>query len=170
MVLPMNHFAPGTPIEVVETEYPTMVTRYDVWIDSAGAGQQRGGIGYVREYLFLTDCILTTRTSNHRNAAWGLAGGKESKPSRTTIRGADGTTEDMEVMETRHVEAGVSLTLSQSGGGGYGNPFARSTELVLQDVQDGYVSTEAAISEYGVVFANDGEVDAAATDKRRSQN
>ena len=54
MVLPMNHFAPGTPIEVVETEYPAMVTRYDVWTDSAGAGQQRGGIGYVREYCAQT--------------------------------------------------------------------------------------------------------------------
>ena len=168
MVLPMNHFAPGTPIEVVETEYPAMVTRYDVSLDSAGAGRQRGGIGYVREYRFLTDCILTARTSNHKNAAWGLAGGKGPAPSRTTIRGADGISEDMDVMETRHVGAGVTLTLSQSGGGGYGDPFTRPAELVLRDVRDGYVSSAAAEREYGVVFDNGGEIDESATAERRS--
>ena len=169
MVLPMNHFAPGTPIEVVETEYPAMVTRYDVWLDSAGAGRQRGGIGYVREYRFLTDCILTARTSNHRNAAWGLAGGKGPAPSRTTIRGADGSSEEMDVMETRHVGAGVTLTLSQSGGGGYGDPFARPTDLVLRDVRDGYVSPAAAERDYGVVIDGRSEVDETATEGRRSR-
>ncbi len=169
MVLPMNHFAPGTPIEVVETEYPAMVTRYDLWRDSAGAGRQRGGIGYVREYRFLTDCILTARTSNHRNAAWGLAGGKGPPPSRTTIRDADGASEDMDVMETRRVGAGVTLSLSQSGGGGYGDPFTRPAELVLRDVRDGYVSRAAAERDYGVEIDDGGEVDETATAARRSR-
>lgn len=169
LVLPMNHFAPGTPIEVVETEYPTMVTRYDLWPDSAGAGRQRGGIGYIREYRFLTDCILTVRTSNHRNAAWGLAGGKGPPPSRTSIGRADGVREELDVMETRHVEAGDHLTLSQSGGGGYGDPFARQAERVLQDIRDGYVSVATAERDYGVVIDDAGEIDVPATLDRRSR-
>ena len=59
----MNHFTPGTPVEIVETEYPVMVQRYDIWRDSAGPGRSRGGIGLVREYRLLVDCILTVRTS-----------------------------------------------------------------------------------------------------------
>jgi N-methylhydantoinase B len=35
MVLPMNHFAPGTPVEIVETEYPVAVSRFDILPDSA---------------------------------------------------------------------------------------------------------------------------------------
>ena len=66
LVMPMNHFTPGTPVEIVETEYPVMVQRYDIWRDSAGAGRCRGGIGHVREYRLLVDCILTARTSSHR--------------------------------------------------------------------------------------------------------
>jgi len=42
LVLPMNHFTPSTPVEILETEYPVMVRRYDVWRDSAGAGEFRG--------------------------------------------------------------------------------------------------------------------------------
>jgi N-methylhydantoinase B/oxoprolinase/acetone carboxylase alpha subunit len=41
----MNHFTPGSPVEIVETEYPVMVQRYDIWRDSAGPGRSRGGIG-----------------------------------------------------------------------------------------------------------------------------
>ena len=37
------------------------------------------------------------------------------------------------------------------GGGGYGDPLARSRERVLADVRDGFVSAEAAERDYGVV-------------------
>jgi len=71
----MNHFTPGTTVEIVETEYPVMVQHYDIWRDSAGPGHSRGGIGLVRQYRLLVDCILTARTSNYRQGAWGLNGG-----------------------------------------------------------------------------------------------
>jgi N-methylhydantoinase B len=41
--------------------------------------------------------------------------------------------------------------LNQPGGGGYGDPFKRDPELVRQDVIAGYVTPEAAASDYGVV-------------------
>ena len=170
MVLPMNHFAPGTPIEVVETEYPVRVARFDLWPDSAGPGAHRGGTGFVRAYHFLTDSILTARTSNHRHPAWGLFGGGSPPPSRTTITFEGGTTEDMDVMETRRVGAGVTLTLSQSGGGGYGDPRERPAEEVRRDVRDGYVTRDAAAAAYGVEIDGDGEIDEEATARRRGGN
>jgi N-methylhydantoinase B len=69
-------------------------------------------------------------------------------------------------MVTRHVEAGDRLTLSQSGGGGYGDPFSRPVERVLRDVRDGYVSVVAAERDYGVVVDEAGEIDQSATTKR----
>ena len=41
--------------------------------------------------------------------------------------------------------------LNPPGGGGYGAPFARQPEQVLEDVINGYVSLAAAEREYGVV-------------------
>ena len=38
------------------------------------------------------------------------------------------------------------------GGGGYGDPFERDPQAVLQDVLNGYVSIEAAAREYGVAI------------------
>jgi len=148
IVLPMNHFTPGTPVEIIETEYPVMVRRYDIWRDSAGAGRHRGGIGNVREYQLLVDCILTARTSNHRQGAWGLNGGKAPPLSRAVINPDTQQAEEMDCMETRMVPAGTVVRLEQTGGGGYGDPFERPKELVLEDVEDGYVSPEAAAVQY----------------------
>ena len=38
------------------------------------------------------------------------------------------------------------------GGGGYGPPFERDPQAVLDDVVNGYVSVEAAEASYGVVI------------------
>src|SRR2546430_17637371 len=53
--------------------------------------------------------------------------------------------------------AGAVLRLRTTGGGGWGDPFEREPELVLQDVARGLVSEEAAELDYGVVI-RDGEV------------
>jgi N-methylhydantoinase B len=47
---------------------------------------------------------------------------------------------------------GDRVQLNLPGGGGYGNPFQRPVELVLNDVINGYVSLEAAEREYGVII------------------
>ena len=150
IVSPMNHFTPGTPVEVIETEYPVMVQKYDVMMDSAGPGRHRGGIGHVREYRLLTDCHVTARTSNHRQGASGLNGGKGPPLSRTIINPGTPAEEEMDCMDTRFVPAGTVLRLEQTGGGGYGNPLERSRDLVREDVANGYVSVTAAAEQYGL--------------------
>ena len=56
------------------------------------------------------------------------------------------------------------------GGGGWGDPFHRDPELVLRDVQDGVVSTEAARRDYGVVITQSlGDVDVVATEVVRGR-
>jgi N-methylhydantoinase B len=53
------------------------------------------------------------------------------------------------------------------GGGGYGPPSERDPERVREDVIDGYVSKEQAVERYGVVVAEDGDLDREATTGRR---
>ena len=139
-------------VEILETEYPVMVRRYDLWADSAGAGEFRGGIGHVREYELLTDCMLTARTSNHQFGAWGLFGGKGPPTSHTYIDRNDTGREELGPLAQREATLGSVLRLEQSGGAGYGSPLKRAVERVLEDVLNGYVSIEAAREDYGVVI------------------
>ena len=168
LVLPINHFTPSTPVEILETEYPVMVRRYDVWRDSAGAGEFRGGIGHVREYELLTDCMLTARTSNHKFGAWGLLGGKGPPTSHTYIERNDAGREELGPLAQREARLGSVLRLEQSGGAGYGSPLTRAVERVLEDVVNGYVSIEAAREDYGVIIDPETlRVDAAKTEALR---
>jgi len=147
----MNHITPSAPVEIVESEYPVMVRQYGMWEDSAGPGRFRGGVGYVRDYQVLADCIITARTSNHHFPAWGLAGGGSPRTSRTTINPDRADREELGLIVTRRLRAGDVLRLEQSGGGGYGDPFERDPLAVAADVRDGYVSHAAARERYGVV-------------------
>jgi N-methylhydantoinase B len=64
---------------------------------------------------------------------------------------------------------GDRLIFSTAGAGGLGDPLTRETERIAADVRAGLVSVEAARSEYGVVVAADGVVDAAATASERER-
>ena len=46
----------------------------------------------------------------------------------------------------------MRIELTSGGGGGWGDPLARSADLVKQDVKDGIVSIEAAKLTYGVIL------------------
>jgi N-methylhydantoinase B/oxoprolinase/acetone carboxylase alpha subunit len=54
------------------------------------------------------------------------------------------------------------------GGGGYGDPFERTPQRVLDDVLDGFVTPQAARTDYGVILGTDGRsVDETATLQER---
>src|SRR5262249_57762228 len=70
-VMAMNHFTPGAPVEIFESEYPLRVRAFELIRDSAGAGRYRGGLRYARGVEGLGDRVLTVRSSNHLFATPG---------------------------------------------------------------------------------------------------
>ena len=50
-----------TPIEILESEYPCRITRFDIVPDSGGAGQWRGGLALRRDYELLEDATVIRR-------------------------------------------------------------------------------------------------------------
>jgi N-methylhydantoinase B len=60
-----------------------------------------------------------------------------------------GTSEELGPIETRALKAGDVIRFERSGGAGYGPPQERAANAVRDDVSDGYVSAEAAASQYG---------------------
>ena len=149
ILMAMNHFTPGAPVEIFESEYPLRVRAFDLVPDSAGAGRFRGGLGYAREFEVLEDSTLTVRSSNHRFSTDGVAGGGSPRSSRVVINPHRPDAEELGPLETRQLKAGDVIRFERSGGGGYGKPSERAPEAVEEDVRNGYVSPEAAAKVYG---------------------
>jgi N-methylhydantoinase B len=161
------------PIEIIESEFPTRVIRFDLIADSGGAGEFRGGLGIRREYLNLADARFSIRSMKHVIPPNGCAGGASGRPGAIWI---NPDTDEAKRLPTRYADyplrAGDVFRLDTPGGGGHGDPLARDPERVLADVREGIVSREAAERDYGVVLALEGRawmLDQTATQARRAQ-
>jgi N-methylhydantoinase B len=160
------------PVEILEAEFPHRLTQFSIAPDSAGAGQFRGGMGFVREYTVTTPSRITYRGANHRVASRGVEGGMSSGSSRTTLNPDEPDSIELDPIDTVDASPGDVLRVYRAGGAGYGDPRDRDSERVLADIRDGFVSIETAAEEYGVVVRRrdgDLEVDEAATRKRRKE-
>jgi N-methylhydantoinase B len=161
------------PIEIIESEFPTRVTRFELIRDSGGPGTFRGGLGVRREYLNLADARFSIRSMKHVIPPNGMAGGSNGRPGDIWI---NPETDHAKHLPTRYADyplkEGDIFLLDSPGGGGYGDPLSRPAERVLADVREGFVSVEAAARDYGVVLKRAGSnfvVDAAATRARRAK-
>src|SRR5215468_3737662 len=111
-----------TPIEILESEFPCRITRFDLVPDSAGAGRWRGGLGIVREYEILEDATVIRRFNKTRFPPKGVAGGKAGRRARFVVRlGSDAEFETTASMRV-DMRAGERVLLQSAGGGGYGDP------------------------------------------------
>jgi N-methylhydantoinase B len=139
-----------TPIEVLESEFPCRITRFDLVPDSGGPGRWRGGLGIRREYLLLEDATVIRRFNKTRFPPKGVAGGGAGTRARFVVRA--GTDQEYETAASARVDlqAGERFLLQSAGGGGYGDPRERERSAIAADIAEGYVSKEAALRDYGV--------------------
>jgi N-methylhydantoinase B len=161
------------PVEIIESEFPTRILRFELIENSGGAGRYRGGLGIRREYLNLEDARFSIRSMKHVIPPNGCAGGSTGRPGDIWIN-PDG--KDPKRLPTRYADyplkEGDIFRLDTPGGGGHGNPLAREPERVLTDVREGFVTPEVAERDYGVVVKREGAtfaLDQAATQARRAK-
>ncbi|MFV0497336.1 MAG: hydantoinase B/oxoprolinase family protein [Candidatus Fimivivens sp.] len=158
------------PIEATEMEFPKILARkYELKIDTGGAGKMRGGLGIERELEVLQDDVLYTGLGDrHKFRPWGLAGGSDGASGAFyRVNVADGCVSQMGHKTTSlPLNKGDVIRVITPGAGGYGDPMQRPVEKVLKDVVEKKVSLQAAKMFYGVVLCEiDGEymVDTQAT-------
>jgi N-methylhydantoinase B len=163
---------PNTPGEVIEARYPIMVNRFTYNLNSAGAGQHRGGLGVIRDYQVLTDYVfLHTFNESTKCPPAGLFGGGMAKPCHTV---AWPDTAKEQVFFDRHAHVGPLLTgdtvsVRSGGGGGWGDPLKRDPRLVARDAKNELINIDTALKLYGVVLdPATFEVDAQATEQARA--
>jgi N-methylhydantoinase B/oxoprolinase/acetone carboxylase alpha subunit len=163
-------------MEVWERRYPVRFQRYEFVEDSGGAGTWRGGLGTTRHLELTLPTVLTAIADRHVLPPTGSFGGGPGLHNRFSIirEGRDRTIKDWfnipspSKFANLPTRVGDVLTVTQGGGGGYGDPLKRDPLLVSADVLNGYVSAERARADYGVVFeSNTLRVDAAATERER---
>jgi N-methylhydantoinase B len=104
----------------------------------------------VREYEILDgEVSLSHRGERHFFSAPGLDGGSEGAKAHSVIRRAGGAEEIIPSKVVTTLHKGDRLVIETAGGGGYGDPRARTAEQVRGDVRNGKVSEEAARVAYG---------------------
>ena len=138
-----------TQIEILESEFPCRITRFDLVPDSGGAGRWRGGLSLEREYELLEDATVIRRYDKSRFPPNGVAGGKAGRGARFVIR--LGTPQEYVTPSSGRyeLEAGERFLLQSAGGGGCGEPPTRDGAALDRDIAEGYVSVDAAKKEYG---------------------
>jgi N-methylhydantoinase B len=145
--------------ELNEGLFPHILRGRNYRTDSGGPGQWRGGCGshFVKEVRAPT--YVNQYVVNRIHTHPGIAGGHNGAPDRVVL--AAGTDHEVEVAPTVAgylLDTRERLVYDFGGGGGWGDPFERDPEAVLDDVWDEYVSVEAAARDYGVVIT--GSLDA----------
>ncbi len=148
------------PTEFTESRFPFIVESLGLALDSGGAGQFRGGLGYEKRLRMLKDAHFMSIADRSILACWGVKGGKAGSPFEVIInidtpqeRRVDALADD------EFVAAGETICIRTTGGGGWGDPLDREPELVVRDVTWAKVSTGAALRDYGVVLTGSVDTD-----------
>ncbi|MEO1143578.1 MAG: hydantoinase B/oxoprolinase family protein, partial [Pseudomonadota bacterium] len=136
------------PVEATEHTGPVIIWRKELRPDSGGAGKYRGGLGQYMEVGAAEGHEFDFQAMFDRvhHPARGRQGGANG--ASTTIARDDGAA--MQGKGKQFVPHGHKVMLAFPGGAGYGRAQDRDLELVKQDLARGYISAEAAISQYGM--------------------
>jgi N-methylhydantoinase B len=139
-----------TPIEIIESEYPCRITEFNMVTDSGGAGEFRGGVAFRRRYEVTQDCTVVRRYDRFKYPPPGANGGQPGGGSKFVIRAGTNEEELTPAAGKFELKAGHVFYLESAGGGGFGDPRARDRERLARDIEEGYVSNEAAREKYGI--------------------
>lgn len=107
----------NTPLEVLESQYPVRVLRYQVRRDSGGTGTFAGGNGVVREFEFLKSAQVSLLSERRTRAPWGLHGGTSGKKGCNSLNG-----DPVPGKVNFEVRPGDRLCIATPGGGGWNKP------------------------------------------------
>ncbi len=136
------------PVEILEQNYPILFRRYALHEGSGGAGEFRGGFGLDYEVELRRGDARASFVMDHgRFGPQGAAGGQDGGPNKITVwrDGVAHVPDHLSKEQDIPLKAGDRVRVQTPGGGGYGDPKARSADAVREDVRLGrYTAAEAA--------------------------
>ena len=111
----------NTPAEALEYGYPFRITEYSLRKGSGGKGDFRGGDGIVREIELLTDAEVTVLADRRHRGPYGLQGGHDGQPGKTSVIRQDGSRESLPGKTSVRLRQGERIRIESPGGGGFGH-------------------------------------------------
>lgn len=158
------------PVEIEETHNPTIIERYELIRDSGGAGKFRGGLGVRRDYRMEMEGRMISILERCTAPGQGVMGGDTAKPTLGVMESMIYGNIEFYKTPSQPFAAGDLISIRTGGGGGWGDAYQRDPEAVLADVKGGYVSLEAARTDYGVAIdASTLTIDDAETKRLRAR-
>ena len=140
------------PAEILEAAYPVLFREWSLRKDSAGAGENRGGLGATYEIELLDDTAdVFLFGERGKFPPKGIAGGEDAATNHFEFEQDHGweTPDFVSKGSGIKIKKGQRVRLNTPGGGGYGPPANRSPQRVRADVTRGYISEAAADHHYG---------------------
>lgn len=128
-------------VEVVEVRFPMFFQRHEFRPNSGGDGQYAGGAGCDLEFTVETDddCVANTAGDGIRHGARGMMGGEDGAPHHYLLRKPGGRPRSLpSKAEGMPVPAGSTFEIHSGGGGGWGEPGARTAEARTRYRRDGF--------------------------------
>ncbi len=146
------------PVEIMEQTYPVLYHHYALRQGSGGAGAQRGGFGLDYEVELRRGHALASFVMDHgRFGPQGALGGGDGACNKVVVKrgGKSYTPVHLSKEQDIPLQPGDRVHVQTPGGGGYGDPFSRPAEAVLEDViLERYTATQAR-DLFGVVISGE---------------
>lgn len=142
-----------TPTEVNEVTTPLVIWSKEYLVDSAGAGEFRGGCGQRIEIGHAQGApfVISKMFDRIQHPARGRRGGGSGAPGKVYLK--DGSKEGIALKGKGRdlIPANTILVMETPGGGGIGDVRNRDPDKIREDVAAGLVTPAAAKSVYGQV-------------------
>ena len=97
-------------------------------------------------------CSLAVTFERYSYPPWGLHGSGAGKPGYVEIERPGKPIERVLKVSDLKLQANDRVRIYTAGGGDYGEPKLRDPAILARDIEEGYVSTEAAVRDYGQEF------------------
>jgi N-methylhydantoinase B len=144
----------NTPVESIEQVHPHLrLKSYSLLPDTGGPGEWRGGLGFRREVEILEDDVFFNLYTDHfKFAPGGVHHGQPGARGKLSVLRGN---EVIDLGSNTHfdLKVGDIVRLSVGGGGGLGDPLARSRDAVARDLEDGRITADHARDMYGYADA-----------------
>ena len=154
------------PVEATESVAPVLFYRREFRESSGGPGRFRGGLGQVIELggAGAAPIALLCNFERVRNPARGRDGGRPGASGAVALRSG----RLIRPKGRQTVPARDAICLALPGGGGFGDPYARDPQRVIDDVLNGLITAEEARGDYGVAIDAQGRLDLIETERLRT--
>lgn len=139
------------PVEINEARNGIHVDELSLNSERSGAGEFRGGKGVDLKYqISESHGWVTAAYTRSKVKPWGLDGGTQGSLNKLQIIKKNGKTERLYKADSVKISNDDTVWITTANGAGYGDPRKRQKHKILNDLKNGYIDSDEAVSIYGL--------------------